>query len=650
MNFENNLNFLDGLTSLDDKQKKAVLAPPGTLRIIAGAGTGKTTTLTHRIAYWHKEGSMPASQVLAMTHSKKAAKELRKRLSVLGVPEVTAKTFHALAFQLLRENWKIWQGDKPWPDLIKETDHHFSIKSITERILRSRNNSVFIREYDTALGRDIRGELELARSRMIKPDKYLSSKVMHGPGNGISRQEFFEIYSQYEKMKRSRNLIDFADQLEFAIEMLESMDGIRSTVQKRYRYFYIDEYQDIDPIQERFFQLLRGDSIFISVVGDPRQTIYSFKGSEPKFLIDFDKYYKDTTSIDLVKNYRSTGRIVQQANRLMRNSSANGGANLDLQTVKQMGDTPQIEEFEAQNHELAGLVSKIKKSIDIEGITPREIAILVRTNSNIPIIRAYLSKAGIETKSPGDNFWEDVMTLLNRFHSEFHQTTEVLGVELLKQVATKLNWWKEEPDLNINSYRQDLTEALLTLALQVDPDNKLNPEQLLQEFTRMNDSYVDDDDVNAVTVLSVHKAKGLEWDAVFMPMFIDGLYPISHARNQEEIDEEQRVLYVGITRPRKKLVLSWCKQANLYNRRQAISRFASKLKYETHVPEDPKVVAQRRFTQSQSLYGLRIGDRVNHQKHGMGKVIGISGNFLQIDFGKSDIVNVPANEKDLEKL
>ena len=643
--------FMAALEKLDDEQRKAVFAPPGTVRIIAGAGTGKTTALTHRIAYWHHEGSMPSSKVLAMTHSNKAAKELRKRLGKLGITDVTAKTFHALALQLLRDNWKHWQGDQDFPELMKETEQYFVIKAITERILKNKaSDPSFVREYDAALSQDVRSELTLARSRMVKPENYLSKIELYGPGNGLTRQDFFEIYNNYAKAKRSRNQIDFADLLEFAIDMLEGMEDIRTKVQNKYAYFFIDEYQDIDPVQDQFLSLIRGDSPYLSVVGDPRQTVYSFKGSEPKFLVNFDQFHSKAVSVELVKNYRSTGKIVEQANKLMRNSTASGGAKLDLVSVHEIGTSPRIEEYDAQNKELAAIVSKIRNLTDYEKIEPNEIAILVRINSNIPVIRAYLGKAGIETKSPGDNFWEDVMPLLNKFHSAFELSNGTSGVILLKEVATKLNWWREEPTEEINTFRQDLTEALLSLALQVDQEETLTPEELLKEFTRMKDSYIDDDDVNIVTVTSIHKAKGLEWDAVFLPMFIDGLYPISYARGVEDIDEEQRVLYVGITRPRKHLTLSWSNYSSLSRRPQRISRFASKLTRETVIPEDPKVVAERRREQSASLRGISKGDRVNHQKYGLGKVVGITGNVLQIDFGKEEVVHIRVDATELEKL
>jgi DNA helicase II / ATP-dependent DNA helicase PcrA len=646
-----NKEFMESLVKLDAEQRKAVLAKPGTLRIIAGAGTGKTTALTHRIAYWHHEGSMPANKVLAMTHSNKAAKELRKRLAKLGISDVTAKTFHALAWQLLRDNWSYWQGSSNIPELLKDTEQYFSIKSITERILkRKTQDGRFVREFDRALSMDIRAELNLCRSRMIKPEDYLKNLSVYGPGNGLTRQDFFEIYDGYTRMKRSRNAIDFADQLEFAIDMLEGMEDIRAKVQKRYAYFYIDEYQDIDPVQERLLTLIRGESKCLSVVGDPRQTIYSFKGSEPKFLVEFESYHKGATSVELARNYRSTAKIVEHANNLMRNSTASGGAKLELVPTKVVGSTPTIEEFEAQNNELAGLVSKIRRYTDFENIEPSEIAILVRINSNIPVIRAYLGKAGIDTKSPGDNFWEDIMPLLNRFHSAFTDETDLKGMELLKQTAIKSNWWREEFLEGMSQYRFDLTEALLTLALQVDPDESLKPEELLSEFTKMKDEYIDDDDTNVVTVTSVHKAKGLEWDCVLLPMFIDGQYPISLAKTQDEIDEEQRVLYVAITRPRKNLALTWSKQANLYNRKQFVSRFASRLRYSNVIQENAAEVSARRQQQAQSLNGLKVGDRVNHQKHGLGKIMNIEGNFLEINFGKVQNLKLHVESKDLEKL
>lgn len=646
-----NREFMDSLSKLDSEQLDAVLAKPGTLRIIAGAGTGKTTALTHRIAYWHYQGSMPSNRVLAMTHSNKAAKELRKRLLKLGIPEVTSKTFHAFAWQLLRDYWDYWQGDLKIPELIKETEQYFIIKSITEKVLKNKSpDARFIREFDAALNMNLRAELNLCRSRMIKPLDYLQNSTVNGPGNGLTRQDFFEIYNAYTRMKRSRNLIDFADQLEFAIDMLEGMDEIRQKVQNRFAYFYIDEYQDIDPIQERLLSLVKGDSEFLSVVGDPRQTIYSFKGSEPKFLVDFEKIHIGATSIELVRNYRSCSLIVEQANNLMRNSTASGGANKDLLPTKAVGKSPIVDEYETPNNELAGLVSKIHEYINVYSIEPSEIAILVRINSNVPVIRTYLSKAGIASKSPGDNFWEDIMPLLNRFHSAFKANHEVTGIELLKQVAIKNNWWREAYIEGMSQYRYDLTEALLALAIQEDPDQSKKPEALLRAFTIMKDSLVDDDDTNVLTVTTVHKAKGLEWDSVLIPMFTDGLYPISLAKTQDEIDEEQRLLYVAITRPREHLALSWSGQSNLFNHRQSVSRFAIKLRQNNHVFESREAIDARREEQKNSLINISAGDRVNHQKYGLGKVVKVNGGLVDIDFGSQKNFRISINASELEKL
>ena len=331
------------LLALDVEQRAAVLAPIGPVRIIAGAGTGKTRTLIHRIAYWHYMGAAPANKVLAVTFTRKSAGELRKRLLELGISGVHAQTFHSAALSQLKKYWVLGGQQTEFPDLLEGLQRYKALRnSIVQTLRYLDRDKVEKRKVDNLLHRAIDAEITLIRSRMLTAKKYLEDPQFGAPSSDISKEDFARIVEHYENTKKARNLIDYADVLERCIKMIENVPHVAAAIRSSYEHFLVDEYQDNDLVQERLLAAWLGGRQSICVVGDPRQTIFSFKGADPIILRDFSKKFPKAVTVELNQNYRSSVQITEWANRLMRKTSASGGASSELVSHGSLGKLPEI--------------------------------------------------------------------------------------------------------------------------------------------------------------------------------------------------------------------------------------------------------------------------------------------------------------------
>lgn len=402
---------------MDPEQQKAVTAPVGPVRIIAGAGTGKTRTLIHRIAYWDANGEAPAEKTLSVTHSNKSAAELRHRLKLLGVSKINAQTFHAAAKKQLEEYWQelsiYWQhkGYKnEFPTLISNSkirseNQYWIIRGITQSVIKQADLlSRVKRVFDSELNQALNSELILLRARMISIDEYVRNPSSKEKIGSLTKEEFVNFYKKYTKTKKTNNQIDFADLLELCIMMLNDNPEIAAKIHSRYEHFLVDEYQDNDPVQDTLLSHWLGKRNSICVVGDPRQTIYSFKGSEPALLNNFETRFPKCVTVELVRNYRSSPQIVTWANRLMHQKSASGGAKSDLISSQAQGPLPTVISVESESAEYKLIAEKVQALITNTKTLNSQIAILLRINSSISIFRQSLKKLGIATKSPGDTF------------------------------------------------------------------------------------------------------------------------------------------------------------------------------------------------------------------------------------------------------
>jgi DNA helicase-2/ATP-dependent DNA helicase PcrA len=573
--------------SLDDEQQKAVLVPLGPVQIIAGAGTGKTRTLLHRIAYWHLEGSAPAQTVLAVTFTNKSARELRARLSKMGIQGVTAQTFHAAALSQLKRYWELAGKTSKFPELLVGSERYSVLKSCLSRVLRESDlNKKDKRLIDKIVFRAFEEELTRIQSRMIDLDTYQADENASGPGKGITKDEFVSALRKYEEFKKLHNRMDHHDMLIRCARMIESVPNVAKIIHSKYKHILIDEYQDNDPTQERLIKAWLGENASLCVVGDPRQTIFSFKGADASLMNSFAKQHAGTYVTELVKNYRSSSYIVEIANRLMRNTSASGSAKSDLVATKNTQTKPRIRSYYTEEVEIRQTVVRVKHLIDSMKIPAEEIAVLLRYREDVTRFRSALSSAGLPTNKDESEFWKDLDPLIKGL-ANISSNFELRGLDVVVHVLNELKWLNlGSNDVgNGESGHEDLANLIIDIASSIENISELNAHEIIAALLEMKNLEENAEATAGVNVLTIHKAKGLEWDAVFLPQFVEGKIPSSHAHLPEELDEEQRLAYVGVTRAKTILEISWAESKKLVDRSgksriidQNVSRFEALMK------------------------------------------------------------------------
>jgi DNA helicase II / ATP-dependent DNA helicase PcrA len=552
----------DPLTAgLDDEQCEAVLAPRGPVCVLAGAGTGKTRTITHRIAQLVTSGHVAAGQVLAVTFTQRAAGEMRSRLRTLdddaqtGVGAVQALTFHAAAHRQLRYFWRRVVGDTGWQLL----DSKFAI--VARAASRTRTN------VSTDDVRDLAGEIEWAKASLIGPEEYPAAVAAAGRDAPLDAGKIASVYAAYEALKtrdETVTLLDFDDLLLHTAAAIENDVAVAEEFRDRYRCFVVDEYQDVTPLQQRVLAAWLGDRDDLTVVGDANQTIYSFTGASPRFLLDFSRQFPDATVVRLERDYRSTPQVVSLANQVI--AAARGrvaGSKLQLSGQREPGPAPSFHEHPDETAEAAAVGAAIARLIE-SGTAPSEIAVLYRVNAQSEVYEEALTEAGIAYQvRGGEGFFnrQEIKQALVALQRASERGAEGPLPEVVRAILEPLGLTAEEP---VGTRARDRWEALTALAQLVDEEVAQRPELelpgLLAEL-RMRADARHPPVVRGVTLASLHAAKGLEWDAVFLVGLADGTLPISHAlahgAESEPVEEERRLLYVGITRARVHLALSW---------------------------------------------------------------------------------------------
>jgi len=536
---------------LNPEQRRAVETVRGPVCILAGAGSGKTTTITRRIANQVALGAFSADQILAVTFTDKAAREMRGRLEELGAGGVRARTFHSAAFAQLR-----WFRDEP-PGRI------LASKAL---MLRQIGNTLPM-PYKFRPAVDLATEVEWAKNRRLTPETYRRGLNGHEPP--IPRDLMARVFREYERRKEASGALDFEDLLALAVQLLEDEPEALAQVQDRYRAFTVDEYQDVNLLQQTLLELWLGERDDLCAVGDDYQSIYAFTGATPEYLLALPKRFPNATVVRLEANYRSTPQVLGLANRLVPRL---GGAEKQLRETHGSGPEPELRGFADDDAEGKFVVERVRE-LHADGTPLEEMAVLIRLNARSADFEEAFSDAEIPFQGAA---------LLTR--DAARQLLKGLGGSTSRSVAYEVrrlareHGWEETPPPGLGEReltRQSDLARLIRLADEFDDGSRD-----VSDWIKWLRERFDHGAQGGVHLLTLHRAKGLEWDAVFLPRVEERELPCKQALGDDAaIGEERRLLYVGITRARKHLALTWTRRP---------SRFLAELGVETRRETAPR--------------------------------------------------------------
>ncbi|MEV4120879.1 ATP-dependent DNA helicase UvrD2 [Micromonospora sp. NPDC049645] len=571
------------LAGLDPEQRSAVTAPAGPVCILAGAGTGKTRAITSRIAHRALSGEISPRHVLAVTFTARAAAEMRSRLTVLGVGGVQARTFHAAALRQVRYFAPRLLAGRAMPELLDS-----KVRLVTLAAAR-----VGLRT-DRAAARDLAGEIEWAKSSLVEPTEYVVAAARALRDTPHEPAKVADVFTAYEQLKRSNGVIDFEDMLRAAVWGIEEHPDVGEQVRGQYRHFVVDEYQDVNPLQQRLLDAWLGGRDDLTVVGDASQTIYSFTGATSAYLVDFPRRHRRATVVRLVRDYRSTPQVVGLANAVI--SQARGveaRLRLELSGQRPPGPEPDLRIFTDEPSEANAVAARCRSLIDA-GTPAREIAVLFRVNAQSEAYEKALTEAAVPYVVQGaERFFEraevrQAMVALRAATRSIPGETPLPSAVV--EALTAVGWAPDAPPAG--GAARERWEALSAL-VQLSEEYAATPEVVpigeaaaverpvtLSDFTeelarRAAQQHVPT--VDGVTLASLHSAKGLEWDAVFLVGLAEGTLPTTYAKTVEQVEEERRLLYVGITRAREWLWLSYAAARSPGGRARRPSRFLPQL-------------------------------------------------------------------------
>ncbi|MEU7651399.1 ATP-dependent DNA helicase UvrD2 [Micromonospora taraxaci] len=571
------------LAGLDPEQRSAVTAPAGPVCILAGAGTGKTRAITSRIAHRALSGEISPRHVLAVTFTARAAAEMRHRLTLLGAQGVQARTFHAAALRQVRYFAPRLLAGRAMPELLDS-----KVRLVTLAAAR-----VGLRA-DRAAARDLAGEIEWAKSSLVEPTDYVVAAARALRDTPHEPAKVADVFTAYEQLKRSNGVIDFEDMLRAAVWGIEEHPDVGEQVRGQYRHFVVDEYQDVNPLQQRLLDAWLGGRDDLTVVGDASQTIYSFTGATSAYLVDFPRRHRNATVVRLVRDYRSTPQVVGLANAVI--SQARGTEarlRLELSGQRPPGPEPDLRIFTDEPAEANAVAARCRALIDA-GTPAKEIAVLFRVNAQSEAYEKALTEASVPYVVQGaERFFEraevrQAMVALRAATRSIPGETPLPAAVV--EALTAVGWSPEAPPAG--GAARERWEALSAL-VQLSEEYAASPEVVpigeaasverqvtLSDFTeelarRAAQQHVPT--VDGVTLASLHSAKGLEWDAVFLIGLAEGTLPTTYAKTVEQVEEERRLLYVGITRAREWLWLSYAAARSPGGRARRPSRFLPQL-------------------------------------------------------------------------
>lgn len=522
------MNPSEILAGLDPEQRRAVEAVRGPVVILAGAGSGKTTTITRRIAYQVATGTFAPDQILAVTFTDRAATELRERLGALGVRGVAARTFHATALRQLTFLEPSVGGILP-----------------TKALWLRQIGNTLPRPFRFRPAADLATEIEWAKNRRLTPRTYRRALGAREPPIPADLME--RVFRRYEERKQAERRIDFEDVLELLIRSYEARPEAIERFRSRCLAITVDEYQDVNLLQQSLLDLWLGDRADLCVVGDDYQSIFSFTGASAEHLLGARRRFDGATTVLLERNYRSSPQILELANRLVPSL---GGEPKVLQATLEAGPGPELRSFAGLADQVSWIIERIRE-LGAAGVAWEEIAVLYRVNARSEDVEAPLAAAGIPFQVQGGAFLERPAArgLLRRVRGSRESAavavrSAALEAGLLEAPGDELG--QEELTRQSDLRRLvDLAAALAESATGAD---------FVADLERR---FRSDGGATGVQLLTLHRAKGLEFEAVFVPFLQEGELPIRQAKSAEAVAEERRLLYVGLTRSKRVLAVTW---------------------------------------------------------------------------------------------
>ena len=545
------------LSGLDPDQLAVVTAIRGPVCVIAGAGTGKTRVITNRIAYAINAGVTDPTKVLALTFTARAAGEMRARLRTLGVPNVAARTFHSAALKQLLYFWPYSFGGQ-FPKLLT-TKSSFISQAIERAEIAIPAQAASLRE--------LASEIEWAKVLEISPDTYQEAAIAASRSvrlpNSKSGTENLEIvakvYEAYESLKKQERALDFEDILLLTVGMLEEDRGVRERVRDQYRFFTVDEYQDVSPLQQRLLNLWLGNREEICVVGDAAQTIYSFAGATSNFLLTFKTRFPNAQTFRLSRGYRSTPEIINTANQILRSANLNSDHGNELSSANSHGDKPLINGFNTSGDEIAFVVGAVVKNIST-GVDSSDIAILARTNAQLDQIKSALNNAKVASQiRSGERFFDrvDVRDAMRVIRSASVLPPE--GGDWYEDLISVLRPFGDADYVNgFLRLAREMKEGSIELdSADLESSSNTKTKTSMRTFLRELEDRAEQNNpptLPGVTLSTLHSAKGLEWNHLYLIGVSDGLLPMS---NSNDLNEERRLFYVGVTRAKQNIQITY---------------------------------------------------------------------------------------------
>ena len=689
---------------LNEQQIKAVKHIDGPCLVIAGAGSGKTKVLTTRIAYLMEQG-ISDTNILAITFTNKAAKEMRERLNVM-VPgtRVFVGTFHSFGLKIIRENLELLGMDKNFT--ILDSD---DVLSLIKKIMK--DLGMDIKEISPYF---VRNKISFIKNELLTDallDKYFNTEV---------EKKIIEIYHEYLKVLKKNNSVDFDDLLKLPVELFKRNSDVLERYQEHYQYILIDEYQDTNEVQYKLSRMLADKYKNIFVVGDPSQSIYGFRGANFRNILDFEKNFKNTEVIKLEQNYRSTKNILDAANSVIKNNKERK----EMELYSTLGDGVKVKYLRSydEKHEIALIVDEIKKLLK-EGYTYQDIAIFYRTNAQSRNVEEVLLKNGFPYKVVGSYYFynrkeiKDLLCYLrlinntnddvslrrvintpkrkigNKSVLDLERRADAAGISMFDAIDSgkELEFKNIILELQQDALNLSLTELIddvldksglkreLELEHTLEADLRLenlmefksitasyeartgsvNLNDFLDEISLIADISEHQDDDNVITLMTLHSAKGLEFPIVFITGMEEGIFPHQNAflEGDAGIEEERRLCYVGFTRAKERLYLTNARKRMLYGKTtsNAPSRFISEIQGDvletlnSSVKEEKVINKEELYSDTDVEY--KKGDLVMHTIYGKGVVIDVDEKFVNIAFAKNfGIRKLMKNHKSLKKI